>query len=234
MKIKFPENVPGPFPICEGEEKVWPDVANWKDYIHAPDIALDASEWAECVKQFEEIDKNEYFPTAKVFCGMYEKCHYLMWMEDTMINFYEEPGAMHELIDYLTEWECRIADEYFKYTKPEVLFHHDDWGSQRSLFFSREMFDDFLLPAYKKICGYWKELGIKYIVHHSDSYAADLVPEMIEMGVDVWQGAVYENNIPQILSEFKGAITIQGGLDNGKYDKPDWTDEGHFPGGVLP
>ena len=132
---------------------------------------------------------------------------------------------MHELIDYMADWECTIADEHFKYVKPEILFHHDDWGSQRSLFISKEMFDEFFLPAYKKIYGHWKDLGVKYIVHHSDSYAADLVPEMIEMGIDVWQGAVYENNIPKLVAEYKGAITIQGGLDNGKYDMPDWTDE---------
>ena len=222
---KFPEGVPGAFPLCEGDDKVCPDVTNWRETVHAPNMDLGPEAWEECIKGFEAIDKNEYFPTAKVFCGMFEKCHYLMGMEDTMINFYEEPEAMHELIDYMADWECTIADEHFKYVKPEILFHHDDWGSQRSLFISKDMFDEFFLPAYKKIYGHWKDLGIKYIVHHSDSYAADLVPEMIEMGIDVWQGAVYENNIPKLVAEYGGAITIQGGLDNGKYDMPDWTDE---------
>ena len=126
----------------------------------------------------------------KVFCGIFEKLHYLMGMEDAMINFYEEPEAMHELIDYLADWEITLAEETIKYVHPDCLFHHDDWGSQTSLFISKEMFDEFLLPAYKKIYGYWKANGVEVIVHHSDSYAADLVPEMIEMGVDVFQGAV--------------------------------------------
>ena len=90
---------------------------------------------------------------------------------------------MHELIDYLADWEITLAEETIKYVHPDCLFHHDDWGSQTSLFISKEMFDEFLLPAYKKIYGYWKANGVEVIVHHSDSYAADLVPEMIELGV---------------------------------------------------
>jgi hypothetical protein len=66
---------------------------------------------------------------------------------------------------------------------------------------------------------------VEIIVHHSDSYAADLVPEMIEMGIDVFQGAVSTNNIPELIKQYGGQITIMGGLDNGKYDREDWTRE---------
>ena len=48
---------------------------------------------------------------------------------------------------------------------------------------------------------------------------------MIRMGIDVWQGAVSDNNIPEILKQYGGQIANQGGLDNGKYDTPDWSHE---------
>jgi uroporphyrinogen-III decarboxylase len=105
------------------------------------------------------------------------------------------------------------------------LFHHDDWGSQTRLFFSPETFQEFFLPAYKKIYGFWKSNGVEIIVHHSDSYAAEFVPYMIEMGVDVFQGAVSENNIPELIRKHGGKISVHGGLDNGKFDKADWSAE---------
>ena len=46
------------------------------------------------------------------------------------------------------------------------------------------MFEEFILPSYKKIYGYYKSHGVELIVHHSDSYAATLVPYMIDMGID--------------------------------------------------
>jgi uroporphyrinogen-III decarboxylase len=102
---------------------------------------------------------------------------------------------MHELIDFLTDWEIECARVQIDHIHPDALFHHDDFGSQTKSFMSPEMFEEFFVPAYKKIYGFWKKNGVQLIVHHSDSYAANLVPGMIEMGVDIFQGAVSENNI---------------------------------------
>ena len=99
VKNKFPAGVPGPFPCCEGDDKVCKDVAHWRDYVKAPNLVLPPEAWKECVEQVTHIDRKEKFVTAKVFCGIFEKLHYLMGMEDAMINFYDEPEAMHELID---------------------------------------------------------------------------------------------------------------------------------------
>lgn len=225
VKMKFPAGLPGPFPFCEGEDKLLKDVTKWKEVVKAPNPVLSPEAWDAAVKHANSVDRKEKFVTAAVFNGMFEKMHYMMGMEDTLINFYEEPEAMHELIDYLTDWEIACAEEMIKYTHPDALFHHDDWGSQTSTFFSPEMFEEFFLPAYKKIYGYWKDNGVEVIIHHSDSYAATLVPYMIEAGIDVYQGAVSDNNIPELIKKYGGKITIQGGLDNGKYDKEDWSRE---------
>ena len=109
VKNKFPAGVPGPFPCCEGEDKVCKDVANWREYVKAPNLVLPPEAWKDCIEQVSHIDRKEKFVTAKVFCGIFEKLHYLMGMEDAMINFYDEPEAMHELIDYLTDWEITLA-----------------------------------------------------------------------------------------------------------------------------
>lgn len=225
VKHMFPIGEPGPFPITDEENKVCKDVTEWQKYVKGPNMVLPASDWAECVAKANKINRDEKFVTAKVFCGIFEKLHYLMGMEDTMMNFILEPEAMHDLIDYLADWEISVAEETIKYTHPDCLFHHDDWGSHRKLFMSKEMFDEFIVPAYKKIYGYWKDNGVEIIVHHSDSYAADLVSEMIDMGIDVWQGVVQPNNIPELIKEYGGQITFQGGLDNGIYDKEGWTEE---------
>ena len=108
---------------------------------------------------------------------------------------------------------------------PDCLFHHDDWGTQKSLFMSRDMFDEFLLEPYKRIYGFWKANGVEVIVHHSDSYVADLIPSMIEMGVDVHQGTLDTNRIPEQIKNYGGKISFMGGLNNGKYDKANWRRE---------
>lgn len=225
VKICYPKGTPGAFPLCEGENKVLKDVTKWKEVLKPSRTKFSEEEWAPYVEKASRINREEVFATTFVANGIFEKLHYLMGMEDAMINFYEEPEAMHELIDFIADWEIECAGEVIRHLHPEALFHHDDWGSQHSTFLSPGMFEEFLEPAYKRIYGYWKENGVKLIVHHSDSYVATLFPHMIRVGIDVIQGAVYENNLPELLRTYGGQISIMAGLDNGKYDKEDWSRE---------
>jgi uroporphyrinogen-III decarboxylase len=156
--------------------------------------------------------------------GIFEQCHYLMEIQNCLMAFYENPDEMHELVDMYTEWELALAKEICHYLKPDALFHHDDWGSQTSTFLSPEMFHEFFTPAYKKIYGYYKEHGVELVVHHSDSYAATLVPDMIEMGVDIWQGVMTSNNIPELIKQYGGKISFMGGVDSATIDFEGWTE----------
>ena len=222
VTVDFQEDAPGPMPVHTEELTVVKDVTDWKSCVKAPPVVLGDEAWAEAVKTAESIDRNEYLVTAFTGPGVFEKVHYLMGMEEAFINLYEEPEAMKDLINFIADWEIELGKEQIKYLQPEVLFHHDDWGSQISSFMSPEMFDEFLLPAYKRIYSFYKEHGV-IIVHHSDSYAANLVPAMIEMGVDVWQGCLSTNNIPELIKQYGGKITFMGGIDSGKIDHPNWS-----------
>ena len=133
---------------------------------------------------------------------------------------------MHALIDQVVDYELRLADAHLKYVKPDALFHHDDWGTQISTFLAPEMFEEFLLEPYKRIYGYWRDHGVELIVHHSDSFGETLVPFMVEMGVDIWQGTLRTtNDIPALIDRFGGQIAFMGGIESQIVDKPDWTRE---------
>ena len=221
VTISFPEGMPGPFPVHDTEHIVCKDLTNWRDYVKAPNVIFSEEEWEPFIKEVEKIDRKEYFVAPFIAPGIFEQCHYLQEIQ----NCYEEPEAMHELVDYITEWELQYAAEICKYLKPDAIFHHDDWGTQQSSFMSAEMFEEYFEPAYKKVYGYYKEHGVKLIIHHSDSFAANLVPAMIRMGIDIWQGTMSTNNIPELVEKYGGQITFMGGIDSGKVDRKDWTRE---------
>lgn len=225
VKIRYQLGTPGAFPVCEGDDKLLKDVTKWREVLNSPRTTFTNEEWQPYIEEASVIDRDERFATVQVGTGIFEKLHYFMGMEDTMINFYEEPEAMHDLIDFLTDWEIAGAREVIDHLHPEALFHHDDWGSQKSLFLSPQMFEEFIEPAYRKIYGFWKANGVKLIVHHSDAYGATIVPNMIRMGIDIWQGAVYENDLPEVIEQYGGQISVMAGLDNGKYDTADWSNE---------
>jgi hypothetical protein len=222
---QWPEGQLGMFPVHANGLAVIKEITEWKDSVKKPVIETSDEAWAAAVAHANSIDRNEQFAAVFYAPGIFEMTHHLMGMENALMALYEEPEAMHELIDFLTDYELDMAKVMIDKVHPDALLHHDDWGSQISSFVSPDMFEEFLLPAYKKIYQFYKDNGVELIVHHSDSYAANLVPFMIEMGIDIWQGVMNTNDIPELLKEYGGKISFMGGIHSGLVDYPGWTKE---------
>jgi len=221
----WPEGQLGVFPLHDAEHKVLKDITKWREYVHAPEIDTSEAAWAAAVEHANRVDREDKYVTGIYLAGVFEMTHHLMGMSDALIAFYEAPEAMHELIDYITEYELAYAEVLVEKIHPDCIFHHDDWGSQKNSFMSPAMFEEFIVPAYKKIYGFYKANGVELIVHHSDSYAANLVPYMIEMGIDIWQGVMTTNNTPELIKKYGGQISFMGDIDSGVVDFPGWTPE---------
>ncbi len=222
ITISWPENQIGSFPVHDEQHTVLKDITKWKEQVKTPVPIFPEERWEEAVKHAESVDRKDQFVTVFFAHGTFEMTHFLMGMEDAMMGLYEEPEYMHELINHLTDYEIEYAKQAIKYLKPDALFHHDDWGSQLSSFMSPDMFKEFYVEPYKRVYQFWKDNGVELIVHHSDSYAANLVPHMIEMGVDIWQGVMTSNNTPELIKEYGGQLSFMGELDSGPLDQKNW------------
>ena len=222
---QWPEGTPGPFPIHDQAHIVIQDIENWRDYVKEPKLDFPESAWEPFIARCEAVDRNEQFLLPFIAPGIFERAHYLCEIKNTLLYFYESPDELEELLKYITDFELRLAELIIDHVHPDGVFHHDDWGTQISTFVSPDMFDEFILPCYKELYGYWISRGCDMVVHHSDSYAATLVPEMIEMGMKVWQGALSTNDIPALTKQYHGKIAIMGGIDSAVVDTPDWTPE---------
>lgn len=221
----FPANTPGAFPVHTPDKIVIKDFENWKDYLKAPSLKFADAEWEPFIAMKESFDKTQTYAAPFVAPGLFERMHHCGGMENALMAFYECEDEVHDLIKYLTEWELELAEGICTHLKPDSIFHHDDWGSMKSTFMSPDMFEEFFLDAYKEIYGYYHDHGCKYVFHHSDSYGATLVPAMIEMGIDVWQGCMSSNNLPELVKKYGDKITFMGGFDGAMIDREDSTYE---------
>ena len=201
------------------------DIEHWKDYVHAPSLDFSQEQWDQCKAMYDAVDTDKAFKAVFVAPGIFEQTHYLCEIVNALTYYVEYEDEMHDLIKYLTEWELKLAEGICSNLHPDMLFHHDDWGSHDSTFMSPNMFNEFLLEPYKEIYKYYKDHGVEYIVHHSDSYAATLVPSMIEMGVDVFQGCMETNRVDELIKKYGDKISFMGCIENADVDREDWTDE---------
>ena len=221
----FPENVPGAFPVHTPEKIVVKDIENWRDYVKAPSLKFTDEQWGIAKAMYDEIDGTQAYKATFIAPGLFEQSHHLCEISNALEYYLTDPDEMKDLIKYLTDWELELAEGICKHLKPDAMFHHDDWGSEKSTFMSPNMFADFFVEPYKQIYGYYHDHGVELVIHHADSYAATLVPYMIEVGIDIWQGPMESNNLPELIKKYGDKITFMGGIDNKSVDFTGWTQE---------
>lgn len=225
ITFSFPEGTPGAFPVHTPDKIVVKDIENWRDYVHAPALDFPQAEWDMFKEQFDAVDGSKSFKAAFVAPGLFEQTHHLCEISQALMNYITDPDEMHDLIKYLTEWELKLAEGICSHLHPDAIFHHDDWGAEKSTFLRPEMFAEFFVESYKQIYGYYHDHGVELVIHHSDSYCATLVPYMIDMGIDIWQGCMESNNVPELVKKYGGQISFMGGIDNKSVDFEGWTPE---------
>jgi len=221
----FPANTPGAFPVHTPDKIVVKDIEHWRDYVHAPSLKFPQELWDVAKGMFDEVDGTLTYKAAFVAPGLFEQVHHLCSMDQALMNYMEYPDEVHDLIKYLTDWELELAEGICSNLHPDAIFHHDDWGGERSSFLRPEMFADFFLEPYRQIYGYYHDHGCELVIHHGDSYAANLVPTMIEMGIDIWQGCMHSNDVPELVRKYGGRISFMGAIDNKFVDQEGWTRE---------
>ncbi len=220
----LPAGQMGAFPKHDDEHRVLKDITKWREILHKPVAPEDPGYWGMLNGIAAGANPEDQYVCAVQTQGIFERLHALMGMEDALANFYEEPEEMKALIDFLTECELDFAKNMIERCHIQAVLHHDDWGATENSFMSPAMFAEFILPAYKKIYGYYKENDI-LIVHHNDGYSKNLVPYMVEMGMDIWQGVIPSNDLPSLIEEFGGQITFMGEIETRHLDVPGWTPE---------
>lgn len=220
----WPEGTPGAFPVHGPGKTVLEDVEDWKEVVHFPPLEYSEELWKAAEEDYASYDRNEVFVGPTMFPGLFELCHNLMGVENALVSLYTNPDEMHEMIDAFVDWEIKYLTQMADRLHPDMVLHHDDWGSSKSTFMSESMFREFYLEPYKRLYKAYHDNGY-LVVHHSDSFAATYVPMMIEMGIDVWQGGTIANDIPELVKKYGGQISFLTGLDSQIVDREDWTKE---------
>ena len=209
--ISFPADAPGPMPVTTDGLAVCPDITHWRETVHAPDIAACTEGWEACRAAARAACGEEKLLAGFMGTGIFEQCHFLMGFEDTLTNLYEHPQEMHALIDYITTYRLLYVKLLIDNLRPDVIFSHDDWGTKDALFMKPEMWREFFKEPYRRFYGYIRSRGV-IAIHHADSYLAPIVEDMAEIGIQVWQGVLPENDIPALQQKLHGRLVLMGGM----------------------
>ena len=146
------------------------------------------------------------------YYGPLEKLENIRGFEGTMIDFYEEPELMEELLRKVTDYRVALAEEI---CKRGVTFGHggDDYGSQHGPMISLSTFREFIKPCLKKIYGVYRDYGLP-ILHHSCGNCSAFFDDLKEVGVTLLHPIqASAMDIHQLHEDHGDTLVYYGGFD---------------------
>lgn len=183
------------------------DMNDWKQVVKLPDV--DSWDWGGSKKRNEQMLKdNDGIVVMWIFTGFFERLISLMEFENAAVALIDEEqqDAIHEFFDACVQIYKKIARHFREDFGCDILYVHDDWGSQRAPFFSVNTCREMLVPHVKELVDYAHSLGMRYEVHSCGKNEA-LVPCYLETGADIW-APQQQNDMDQIIREVDGRMMI--------------------------
>ena len=194
------------------------DITQWRDVIKAPDYsgfdweAAAKADWAKYVK-----DPNVTSLTISGFADFFQQFIGMMGFTEGLCAIYEEQEEVEELFDYMLEHSLYITKNLIHYYKPDGYYLLDDTATKMNSFISPQMFEELLVPRYKKCLDIARDAGIP-IFYHNCGRCEDLLPAMVEIGVNAWDPAQTMNDLAGIKKKYGRRLAINGGFE---YMMPD-------------
>jgi uroporphyrinogen decarboxylase len=118
------------------------------------------------------------------FC-MFERCWSLMGMENVLVSMISCPDELERFFDRICDYFLVLVDIALEYDVDGIYFG-DDWGQQKGLIMGPEKWRRFIKPRMARLYGRVKARG-KYVIQHSCGDCHEILPDLIEIGLDCYQ-----------------------------------------------
>ena len=183
--------------------KTWDDL----DKLRIPDESLSVD--IDQVNAF--CRKSECFITGACCPRPFERLQFIRKSDNLYIDLAEQPSELNELIHRIHDFFMKEMEVWVS-TEVDGITFMDDWGSQRGLLISPRTWRKVFKPLYKDYIDLAHSKG-KKIFMHSDGFTAEIIPDLIELGLDVFNTQLFTMNIEELGQNFKGKLTFWGEID---------------------
>jgi len=131
-----------------------------------------------------------------------------------MMALAEEPEACRELIVEINNNMKERFDVILKHF-PDVnnIVYHDDWGNERSTFFSATYLEEMVLESTRDLIQHIRSAGDISFEFHCCGNIETFVPYMIDINVDILQIQRRANNMPMLKEKYGDKIGMGCGIE---------------------
>lgn len=185
-------------------------IGDWDalDEFEPPDTASD--EIIDAIRAKIDCAKGRY--TMADGDILWQRMFYLHGYAETLEDLLLQPNRCAELRDMIFDVMRRRVVRLCSLRGLDGIHFRDDWGTQESLMISPRLWRSFFRPYYAELFGLTRDAG-KHVWFHSDGVIDSIIPDLIEIGVQVLNPQVDAMGKETVAGLCGGIICIHGDID---------------------
>ena len=216
---------PGVHPLAsattleEIERYPWPDMNDPSRVAHVRDQA----------QRLRDADDYAIVATPWLLFP-FERAHAMQGMDKFLINMMMAPDFAQALLRKITDLCKTLMGNFLAECGDliDIIKIGDDLGTQNSLMISPKMYRQFLKPLHAEFISFIKARTQAKVFFHTDGDVFDLIPDFIEMGIDILNpiqtSAGRMSNLAELKRRFGQNMVFCGAVDTHRvlpYGTPD-------------
>lgn len=189
----------------------WPDM---NDPTRVANVKADAQKLA---------DENKYAILATPWLAFpLERAFAMQRMDRFMLNLGRYPDFARALLTKIAELCKTLMDNFLREIGDNIdmIKIGDDLGMQNSLLMSPKMYREIVKPIHADYIAFIKERTKARLFFHTDGDVFPLIPDFIEMGVDILNpiqtSAGKMSNLTELKKQFGRNIVFCGAIDTNR------------------
>ncbi len=151
------------------------------------------------------------FRVFNIGFSLYERAWTMRGMEALMMDFYDHPQFVTELLNTIADYNIAQVRKALSYDIDAVYFG-DDWGQQHGLQMGPRLWHKYIYPVIQRMYKEVRDAG-KYVFIHSCGDVDELFDDLIDIGLNCFNPFQPEvMDVYALMKQYKGRLSFHGGL----------------------
>ncbi len=108
----------------------------------------------------------------------------LMGLQGLLLTYVDEPELVHDICRYHVTFLKGLYERALREAPLDFVFMWEDMAYKTGPLISPEFFRTFMLPYYREMVDFYRQMGARWIVVDSDGDITRLIPLFVQAGVD--------------------------------------------------
>lgn len=175
-----------------------------------PDVLADYR-WEGSKEEIEGLKSKDFIILGNAIIDIFEPSWYLRGMEETLMDFYVNPEIVVACLDRIKNVKKEVAKRLAQ-VGVDIIIYGDDVAMQTGMMMSPEIWREFLKPRLAEVISAAKEVNPDVLAYyHSDGDCSKIIPDLIEVGVDILNPIQPECMNPvEIYNTYKDKVAFWG------------------------